>query len=42
MVAEKVSNQVTLLTSRNGRDHTQRFPELVKAVSELDVTNALP
>jgi bifunctional non-homologous end joining protein LigD len=25
------------LTSRNGLDHTRRFPELVKAVAELDV-----
>jgi bifunctional non-homologous end joining protein LigD len=36
MVAEKVGNQVRL-TSRNGLDHTKRFPELVKAVEELDV-----
>src|ERR1700682_4896590 len=35
MVAEKVASQVTL-ASRNGLDHTQRFPELVKAVAELD------
>jgi bifunctional non-homologous end joining protein LigD len=34
MVAEKVASQVTL-TSRNGVDHTQRFPELVKAVAGL-------
>jgi len=32
MVAEKVGNQVRL-TSRNGLDHTKRFPELVKAVA---------
>jgi len=36
MVAEKVGSQVRL-TSRNGLDHTRRFPELVKAVAELDV-----
>ena len=35
MVAEKGANQVTL-TSRNGLDHSQRFPELVKAVAKLD------
>jgi bifunctional non-homologous end joining protein LigD len=35
MVAEKVGNQVRL-TSRNGLDHTKRFPELVKAVEGLD------
>ena len=35
MVAGKVASQVTL-TSRNGVDHTQRFPELVNAVAELD------
>jgi hypothetical protein len=35
MVAEKVGSEVTL-TSRNGLDHTRRFPELVKAVAELD------
>ena len=31
MVAGKVASQITL-TSRNSVDHTQRFPELVKAV----------
>jgi bifunctional non-homologous end joining protein LigD len=35
MVAEKAGSQVTL-TSRNGLDHTKRFPELVKAVEGLD------
>ena len=35
MVAEKVGSQVTL-TSRNGLDHTHRFPELVRAIAELD------
>jgi bifunctional non-homologous end joining protein LigD len=35
MVVEKIGNQVRL-TSRNGLDHTKRFPELVKAVAELD------
>jgi len=35
MVAEKAGNQVRL-TSRNGLDHTKRFPELVKAVEGLD------
>ena len=35
MVAEKAGGQVTL-TSRNGLDHTQRFPELVKSVEGLD------
>jgi len=35
MVAEKAGSQVTL-TSRNGLDRTQRFPELVKAVAELE------
>jgi len=34
MVAEKAENQVTL-TSRNGLDHTRRFPEIVKAVAKL-------
>jgi bifunctional non-homologous end joining protein LigD len=38
MVAEKVGNQVRL-TSRNGLDHTKRFPELVKAVEELDAAS---
>ena len=33
--AQKAGNEVTL-TSRNGLDHTQRFPDLVKAVAELD------
>jgi len=36
MVAEKAGSQVTL-TSRTGLDHTQRFPDLVTAVAELDV-----
>ena len=27
-----------MLTSRNGLDHTRRFPELVKAVAELDAS----
>lgn len=35
MVAEKAGNQVAL-TSRNGLDHTKRFPELAKAVEGLD------
>jgi bifunctional non-homologous end joining protein LigD len=35
IVAEKVGNQVRL-TSRNGLDHTKRFPELAKAVEGLD------
>jgi bifunctional non-homologous end joining protein LigD len=35
MVAEKVGSQVRL-TSRNGLDHTLRFPDLVKAIAELD------
>jgi bifunctional non-homologous end joining protein LigD len=35
MIAEKVGNQVRL-TSRNGLDHSKRFPELVKAVEGLD------
>jgi bifunctional non-homologous end joining protein LigD len=35
MVAAKAGSQVTL-TSRNGLDHTHRFPELVKAIAELD------
>jgi len=34
MVAEKAGSEVTL-TSRNGLDHTRRFPQLVKAVAEL-------
>jgi bifunctional non-homologous end joining protein LigD len=40
MVAEKVGNQVRL-TSRNGLDHTKRFPELVKAVEELDAPSLI-
>jgi ATP-dependent DNA ligase len=40
MVAEKVANQVTL-TSRSGLDHTRRFPELVKAVAELDASSLI-
>jgi len=40
MVAEKVSNQVRL-TSRNGLDHTKRFPEVVKAVEELDAPSLI-
>jgi bifunctional non-homologous end joining protein LigD len=36
MVTEKAGGEVTL-TSRNGLDHTRRFPELVKAIAELDV-----
>jgi bifunctional non-homologous end joining protein LigD len=35
MVARKVGNRVRL-TSRNGLDHTKRFPELAKAVEGLD------
>jgi hypothetical protein len=35
MVAEKVDSRVSF-TSRNGLDHTRRFPELVKAVADLD------
>jgi bifunctional non-homologous end joining protein LigD len=38
MVAEKVGNQVRL-TSRNGLDHTKRFPELAKAVEGLDASS---
>jgi bifunctional non-homologous end joining protein LigD len=41
MVAEKFAGRVRL-TNRNGVDHTQRFPELVKAVAELDVALAHP
>jgi len=40
MVAEKVGNQVRL-TSRNGLDHTRRFPELVKAVEGLDAPSLI-
>jgi hypothetical protein len=40
MVAEKAGSQVTL-TSRNGLDHTKRFPELVKAVEELDAPSLI-
>jgi bifunctional non-homologous end joining protein LigD len=40
MVAEKTGGQVTL-TSRNGLDHTKRFPELVKAVEELDAPSLI-
>ena len=40
MVAEKVGNQVRL-TSRNGLDHTTRFPELVKAVAALDAPSLI-
>ena len=35
MVAGKAGSEVAL-TSRNGLDHTRRFPELVKAIGELD------
>ena len=35
MVAEKVDSQVSF-TSRNGLDHMRRFPELAKAVADLD------
>jgi len=35
MVAEKVDSQVSF-TGRNGLDHTRRFPELAKAVADLD------
>jgi bifunctional non-homologous end joining protein LigD len=35
MVSEKVDSRVTF-TSRNGLDHTRRFPELVRAVADLD------
>src|SRR5713101_8114803 len=38
MVAERVDSQVSL-TSRNGLDHTRRFPELVKAVADLDASS---
>jgi len=37
MVAEKAGSRV-MLTSRNDLDHTRRFPELVKAVAELDAS----
>ena len=40
MVAEKAGSQVTL-TSRTGLDHTQRFPDLVTAVAELDVPSLI-
>jgi len=40
MVAEKVGNQVRL-TSRNGLDHTKRFPEVVKAVEKLDAPSLI-
>jgi bifunctional non-homologous end joining protein LigD len=40
MVAEKAGSEVTL-TSRNGLDHTRRFPELVKAVAELDASSLI-
>jgi bifunctional non-homologous end joining protein LigD len=40
MVAEKVGSQVSL-TSRNGLDHTKRFPELVKAVEGLDAPSVI-
>jgi|SRR5882724_1175771 len=38
MVAEKVDSQ-TSFTSRNGLDHTRRFPELVKALADLDASS---
>jgi bifunctional non-homologous end joining protein LigD len=37
MVAEKAGSRV-MLASRNGLDRTRRFPELVKAVAELDAS----
>jgi bifunctional non-homologous end joining protein LigD len=40
MVAEKAGSRV-MLTSRNGLDHTRRFPELVKAVAELDASSCV-
>jgi bifunctional non-homologous end joining protein LigD len=40
MVAEKAGNQVRL-TSRNGLDHTKRFPELVKAVEGLGAASVI-
>jgi len=40
MVAEKADREVTL-TSRSGLDHTRRFPELVKAVAELDASSLI-
>ena len=40
MAAEKAQSQVTL-TSRTGLDHTQRFPDLVKTVAELDAPSLI-
>jgi bifunctional non-homologous end joining protein LigD len=40
MVAEKAGSRV-MLTSRNGLDHTRRFPELVKAVAELGASSCV-
>jgi bifunctional non-homologous end joining protein LigD len=40
MVAEKADREVTL-TSRSGLDHTRRFPELVKAIAELDISSLI-
>jgi bifunctional non-homologous end joining protein LigD len=40
MVAEKAGSEVTL-TSRSGLDHTKRFPELGKAVAELDASSLI-
>ena len=36
MLVRKAGRDVSL-TSRNGLDHTRRFPELVKAVAKMDV-----
>jgi bifunctional non-homologous end joining protein LigD len=40
MVAEKAGSEVTF-TSRSGLDHTRRFPELLKAVAELDASSLI-
>jgi len=37
MVAHKVARTVKLV-SRNGRDHTSRFPGIVAALRKLDAT----
>lgn len=34
-------NQQVTLRSRNGRDHTRRFPELVAALRGLEVPNVI-
>src|SRR5882672_6333704 len=41
MVATKVAGAVRLV-SRNGRDHTRRFPELVKALDRLKAKTYTP